>query len=106
MLDRLEALPGPQRDARDNPLASIPGVLPFPEGVLVGESALRWPGIRRKGRRVMLWGHSQQCETLDELLADVRAGRSRVLAVRDAAVRWRNGRAERGPACPLPGPPP
>ena len=35
-----------------------------------------------KGRRVMLWGRMQQCETLDELLADVRAGRSRVLVVR------------------------
>src|SRR5260370_25441775 len=102
MLDRLEALPGPQRDARDNPLASIPGVLPFPEGVLVGESALRWPGIRRKGRRVMLWGHSQQCETLDELLADVRAGRSRVLAVRHPAVRRRDGGPDRAAARPVP----
>jgi hypothetical protein len=42
--DRLEALLGPQRDARDKSLASIPGVLPFPGGVLLGDSALRWPG--------------------------------------------------------------
>ncbi|HEX9542680.1 MAG TPA: BREX system ATP-binding domain-containing protein, partial [Streptosporangiaceae bacterium] len=34
------------------------------------------------GRRVMLWGRRQQCEALDGLLADVRAGRSRVLVVR------------------------
>src|SRR5258708_4774394 len=33
------------------------------------------------GRRVMLWGRRQQCEALDGLLADVRAGRSRVLVV-------------------------
>src|SRR5713226_10023996 len=33
-------------------------------------------------RRVMLRGRGQQCETLDGLLADVRAGRSRVLVVR------------------------
>src|SRR5260370_5393002 len=30
----------------------------------------------------MLWGRGQQCGALDRLLADVRAGRSRVLAVR------------------------
>src|SRR6266700_2568110 len=30
----------------------------------------------------MLWGRRQQCEALDGLLADVRAGRSRVLVVR------------------------
>src|SRR5712691_13213049 len=34
-----------------------------------------------KGRRVMLWGRRQQCEALDGLLADVRAGRSRVLVI-------------------------
>ncbi len=33
-------------------------------------------------RRVMLWGRRQQCEALDGLLAEVRAGRSRVLVVR------------------------
>src|SRR5712691_3183787 len=33
-------------------------------------------------RRVMLRGRGQQCETLDGLLADVRAGRSRALVVR------------------------
>src|SRR5260370_42608757 len=32
--------------------------------------------------RVMLRGRGQQCETLDGLLADVRAGRSRALVVR------------------------
>jgi predicted ATPase len=31
---------------------------------------------------VMLWGRRQQCGVLDELIAEVRAGRSRVLAVR------------------------
>src|SRR6266446_2436652 len=36
-------------------------------------------------RRVMLRGRRQQCETLDGLLADVRAGRSRVLVVRGEA---------------------
>ncbi len=35
-----------------------------------------------KGRRVMLWGRRQQCEALDGLLAEVRAGRSRALVVR------------------------
>jgi DNA-binding CsgD family transcriptional regulator len=30
----------------------------------------------------MLWGRGQQCRVLDELIAEVRAGRSRVLAVR------------------------
>src|SRR5712664_2306202 len=35
-----------------------------------------------KGRRVMLWGRRQQCEALDGLLVDVRAGRSRALVVR------------------------
>ena len=30
----------------------------------------------------MLWGRRQQCTALDGLLADVRAGRSRVLVVR------------------------
>src|SRR6266481_6065271 len=39
-------------------------------------------GDRPKGRQVMLWGRRQQCEALDGLLADVRAGRSRVLVVR------------------------
>src|SRR5258708_4869920 len=34
------------------------------------------------GRGVRLWGGRQQCEALDGLLADVRAGRSRVLVVR------------------------
>jgi hypothetical protein len=38
-----------------------------------------------KGRRVMLWGRRQQCEALDGLLAEVRAGRSRVLVVRGEA---------------------
>ncbi len=33
-------------------------------------------------RRIMLRGRGQQCETLDGLLADVRAGRSRALVVR------------------------
>src|SRR5216683_2275125 len=36
-------------------------------------------------RRVMLWGRRQQCRALDGLLAEVRAGRSRVLAVRGEA---------------------
>ena len=31
---------------------------------------------------VMLWGRGQQCRVLDELIAEVRAGRNRVLAVR------------------------
>jgi AAA ATPase domain len=31
---------------------------------------------------VTLWGRGQQCEALDGLLAEVRAGRSRVLVVR------------------------
>ena len=35
-----------------------------------------------EGRRVMLWGRRRQCGVLDGLLADVRAGRSRVLVVR------------------------
>jgi AAA ATPase domain len=39
-------------------------------------------GSRRKGRRVMLRGRGRQCGVLDGLLADVRAGRSRVLVVR------------------------
>src|SRR2546425_8057423 len=39
-------------------------------------------GSRREGRRVTLWGRRQQCEALDGLLADVRAGRSRVLVIR------------------------
>src|SRR5229473_2576893 len=38
-----------------------------------------------KGRRVMLWGRRQQCEALDGLIAEVRAGRSRVLVVRGEA---------------------
>ncbi len=57
----------------------------------------------------MLWGRGQQCGALDRLLADVRAGRSRVLAVRgepgigktallgyaaDAAPDFRVARAE------------
>jgi DNA-binding CsgD family transcriptional regulator len=33
----------------------------------------------------MLWGRQQQCEALDGLLAEVRAGRSRVLVVRGEA---------------------
>jgi len=39
-------------------------------------------GAAERGRRVMLWGRGQQCGTLDGLLADVRAGRSRVLVIR------------------------
>src|SRR5712692_4353866 len=35
-----------------------------------------------KGRRVMLLGRREQCRALDGLLAEVRAGRSRVLVVR------------------------
>jgi DNA-binding CsgD family transcriptional regulator len=57
----------------------------------------------------MLWGRGQQCRALDRLLAEVRAGRSRVLAVRgepgigktallgyaaDAAPDFRVARAE------------
>ena len=38
-----------------------------------------------KGCRVMLWGRRQQCEALDGLIAEVRAGRSRVLVVRGEA---------------------
>src|SRR6266404_8600288 len=38
-----------------------------------------------KGRRVMLWGRGPQCRALDELLGQVRAGRSRVLVVRGEA---------------------
>ena len=33
----------------------------------------------------MLWGRRSQCETLDGLLAEVRAGRSRALVVRGEA---------------------
>ena len=33
----------------------------------------------------MLWGRRQQCEALDSLLAEVRAGRSRVLVLRGEA---------------------
>ena len=33
----------------------------------------------------MLWGRRQQCEALDSLLAEVRAGRSRVLVIRGEA---------------------
>jgi hypothetical protein len=42
-------------------------------------------GDRPKGRRVMLWGRRQECEALDGLLAEVRAGRSRVLVIRGEA---------------------
>src|SRR4029077_9159849 len=38
-----------------------------------------------KGRRLMLWGRRQQCTALDGLLAEVRAGRSRVLVIRGEA---------------------
>ena len=38
-----------------------------------------------KGPPVMLWGRRPQCEALDGLLAEVRAGRSRVLVVRGEA---------------------
>jgi DNA-binding CsgD family transcriptional regulator len=38
-----------------------------------------------KGRRVMLWGRRQQCEALDGLLAEVRAGRSQTLVLRGEA---------------------
>jgi hypothetical protein len=34
---------------------------------------------------VTLWGRRQQCEVLDGLLAEVRAGRSRALVVRGEA---------------------
>ena len=39
-------------------------------------------GSPSKGCRVTLWGRRQQCEALDGLLAEVRAGRSRALVVR------------------------
>src|SRR5712691_5257711 len=39
----------------------------------------------RGGRWVTLWGRRQQCRVLDELIAEVRAGRSRVLVVRGEA---------------------
>ena len=39
-------------------------------------------GAAERGRRVMLRGRDQQCRALDGLLADVRAGRSRVLVIR------------------------
>src|SRR5260370_35082923 len=39
-------------------------------------------GAAERGRRVMLWGRGQQYRALDGLLAEVRAGRSRVLVVR------------------------
>jgi hypothetical protein len=39
-------------------------------------------GSAEQRRRVMLRGRTQECEVLDGLLADVRAGRSRVLVVR------------------------
>jgi DNA-binding CsgD family transcriptional regulator/tetratricopeptide (TPR) repeat protein len=37
---------------------------------------------RHGGLRVMLWGRKQQCALLDGLIADTRAGHSRVLVVR------------------------
>src|SRR6266851_1125798 len=42
---------------------------------------LRWRGSRQRGRRVMLRGRGVECGVLDGLLADVRAGRSRVLVI-------------------------
>src|SRR5260370_22204940 len=42
----------------------------------------------------MLRGRGQQCEVLDGLLADVRAGRSRALVVRGEAGIFRLARAE------------
>jgi DNA-binding CsgD family transcriptional regulator len=39
-------------------------------------------GAAERGRRVTLRGRRQQCSGLDGLLADVRAGRSRVLVIR------------------------
>jgi hypothetical protein len=42
-------------------------------------------GDQPEGRWVMLWGRRPQCEALDGLLAEVRAGRSRVLVIRGEA---------------------
>src|SRR5216684_4660101 len=60
-----------------------PGLWPqFSRGVLGGEPGSTMTGSRRRGRQVTLWGRREQCEVLDQLLAQVRAGRSRVLVVR------------------------
>src|SRR5258708_39675219 len=42
---------------------------------------LRWGGGRQRGRRVMLRGRGVECGVLDGLVAEVRAGRSRVLVI-------------------------
>src|SRR5207244_1328244 len=56
-------------------------------GVCWAEAGSTMAGERPKGRRVMLWGRRQQCEALDGLLAEVRAGRSGVLVLlREAGI--------------------
>src|SRR6266849_8320188 len=62
-----------------------PGVRARSRGCAGRGAGSTMAGDRPKGCRVMLWGRRQQCEALDGLLADVRAGRSRVLVVRGEA---------------------
>src|SRR6266849_2209454 len=61
-----------------------PGVRARSRGCAGRGAGSTMAGDRPKGCRVILWGRRQQCEALDGLLADVRAGRSRVLVVRGA----------------------
>src|SRR6266849_3210059 len=62
-----------------------PGVRARSRGCAGRGAGSTMAGDRPKGCRVILWGRRQQCEALDGLLADVRAGRSRVLVVRGEA---------------------
>src|SRR6267154_484075 len=63
-------------------LAGTPACGPGPEGCAGRGAGSTMAGDPPKGRRVMLWGRRRQCTALDGLLAEVRAGRSRVLVVR------------------------
>ena len=64
-------------------LAGTPACgLRFPGGVLGARTVLRWHRAAEEGCRMLLRGRREQCRALDGLLADVRAGRSRVLIVR------------------------
>src|ERR1017187_8176101 len=74
--------PGTSSFASVGSLVGTPACAPGPGGGLGGELVLRWREYPPEGRRVMLWGLRQECETLGGLLADVRAGRSRALVLR------------------------
>src|SRR5258708_5913601 len=62
-------------------LAGTPARRPVPRGCAGLRAGFTMAGEPPEGAPVMLWGRAVECGVLDGLVAEVRAGRSRVLVV-------------------------